>query len=66
MGEIVSKFVGIAVIIILLTVILALPTMLLWNWLMPVIFGLKTITFGQAVGLVYLCGFLFKSSSSSK
>ena len=26
----------------------------LWNWLMPVIFGLKTITFLQALGLVVL------------
>jgi hypothetical protein len=29
-------------------------TMLLWNWLMPAIFGLRTITFLQAVGLVVL------------
>ncbi|MDR1552329.1 MAG: hypothetical protein LBS69_02545 [Prevotellaceae bacterium] len=27
-------------------------TMLLWNWLMPSIFGLKTITFWQALGLL--------------
>ena len=26
----------------------------LWNWLMPAIFGLKTITFLQALGLVVL------------
>ena len=29
-------------------------TMQLWNWLMPVIFGLHAITFLQAVGLVLL------------
>jgi hypothetical protein len=29
-------------------------TMQLWNWLMPMIFGLRAITFLQAVGLVLL------------
>jgi hypothetical protein len=29
-------------------------TMQLWNWLMPAIFGLPTITFLQAVGVVVL------------
>lgn len=32
---------------------------LLWNWLMPSIFGLKTITFWQAFGLVVLAKLLF-------
>ena len=45
--------------------LLGLPLMLLWNWLMPVIFGLKTITFWQAVGLNFFTAILFKSSSSS-
>ena len=30
----------------------------LWNWLMPVIFGLPMLTFWQAVGLVVLCRLL--------
>ena len=34
--------------------------MLLWNWLMPDIFGLKTITYWQAWGLVLLAHILFK------
>lgn len=46
-------------------VLLALPTMLLWNWVMPTVFGLATITFFQALGLNLLCGFLFRSRSSS-
>ena len=29
-------------------------TMELWNWLMPAIFAIRTITFGQAIGLVVL------------
>jgi hypothetical protein len=34
--------------------------MLLWNWLMPAIFGLKTLTFWQAGGLLVLTSILFK------
>ena len=33
--------------------------MLLWNWLAPELFGLRVITFWQAVGLVALCRILF-------
>lgn len=33
--------------------------MLLWNWLMPAIFGLTTICFWQALGLLALCRILF-------
>jgi len=32
---------------------------------MPTLFGLKEITFGQALALNGLCSLLFKSSSSS-
>lgn len=35
--------------------------MLLWNWLIPIIFGLKTITFIQAGGLLILSKILFGS-----
>ena len=33
-------------------------TMLLWNWLMPAIFGITTICFWQALGLLLLCRIL--------
>lgn len=33
--------------------------MLLWNWLMPELFNLGTITFVQATGLLLLCKILF-------
>ena len=35
--------------------------MLLWNWLLPDIFGLKKISYWQAWGLVLLCHLLFKT-----
>jgi membrane protein required for beta-lactamase induction len=54
--------IGLAIAISLLC---SIPVWLLWNWLMPVIFGLPTIGFWQALGLCALCSLLFKSSSSS-
>ncbi|KAA9325335.1 hypothetical protein F0P96_20255 [Hymenobacter busanensis] len=33
--------------------------MSLWNWLMPTLFGLKVISFVQALGLLVLCKILF-------
>ena len=33
--------------------------MYLWNWLAPELFGLRTITFWQALGLLVLCRILF-------
>jgi len=32
---------------------------LLWNWLAPALFGLREITFWQALGLLALCRILF-------
>lgn len=32
--------------------------MLLWNWLMPAIFGIKCISFMQSAGLMILCRLL--------
>jgi len=32
---------------------------LLWNWLMPPLFGWREITFWQALGLLALCRILF-------
>lgn len=50
---VVGLFFGIAV-------LCTIPTYLLWNWLMPNIFGLKSITLLQALGLNMLCRILFK------
>lgn len=43
----------------LVSVILSIPVMLLWNWLVPTIFGLTSITLAQAWGISFLCGLLF-------
>jgi hypothetical protein len=65
--EILVKILGVIGLVVVVAVLMALPTMWLWNWLMPVIFGLIKIGFWQALGLNLLAGILFqKSSSSSK
>jgi hypothetical protein len=33
--------------------------MLLWNWLLPPLFGWREVTFWQALGLLALCRILF-------
>ena len=61
--SIVGLFIGV---LVLAAVLSALPVMLLWNALIPVIFGLTKITFWQALGLEILCGLLFRRVQTSK
>ena len=46
-------------IVVVAVAVFGFVTMHLWNWLMPAIFGLKAITFGEALGLVILSKILF-------
>src|SRR6266481_5157031 len=41
------------------TAIGGVVVMLLWNWLAPGLFGLRLVTFWQAIGLLALCRILF-------
>ena len=52
-------------IVAIVSVLAAVPMYWLWNWLMPVLFSLTTITFWQAWGLVFLTSILFKRTNSS-
>jgi hypothetical protein len=61
--ESIATLLGLIAIII---VLLGYPVMLLWNWLMPEIFGLSEITFWQAIGLNILCTILFRPSINIK
>jgi len=54
---------GAIVVIFLLGLLMAWPVMLLWDWIMPILFGLGIITFWQSWGLLVLTGLLFRSSS---
>lgn len=64
-GKIFLMAVGAIVVMVVVSVILAIPTMLLWNWLMPDIFGLPKVGLLQALGLNILSSILLKSGSSS-
>ena len=50
---IISAIIGIAI-------LFSVPTWLLWNWLMPDIFGLREITLLEAFGLILLSNILFR------
>ena len=52
--------------LMLVVMLLGLPLQLLWNWLMPNIFGLKYITFWEAVGINTISSILFKSNINIK
>jgi hypothetical protein len=45
---------------------LGVVVMLLWNWVVPALFGLPRISFWQAVGLFVLCHLLFKAHVSGR
>ncbi|HEX4758482.1 MAG TPA: hypothetical protein VH308_10880 [Terracidiphilus sp.] len=53
------KMVGIGLIAITAFIVMGFVLMGLWNWLMPMLFGLKTIGYWQAVGLFILSKILF-------
>lgn len=61
-----ERILFILTIFIFIALIVAFPLMWLWNWLMPVIFGLPEITILQSLGLFVLSGLLFKGGDLSK
>jgi hypothetical protein len=65
MGKILIAVLLMFAMIFIMALILALPTVLLWNWLMPDLFGLRIINIWEALGINILSGILFKSSSST-
>jgi hypothetical protein len=65
MLDIIFKILQFLLILFFVALILGIPVMLLWNSLMPELFGLKEITFFQAIGLNLLSGFLLRSSNYS-
>ena len=59
----VGLLVGTLSLIILMSALLALPVMWLWNYVVPHQFGLKEIDFLHAWALNVLCNFIVKSNS---
>lgn len=64
--KIIGAIVTVLAIIFIFAILMGYPVMWLWNWLIPVIFGLTKINIWQAIGLNLLCGLLIRSSSINK
>lgn len=47
------------VVVVIAVTVLSLVTLHLWNWLMPALFGLRRISWTQALGLLLLSKVLF-------
>ena len=62
----ITVILGAIALLFFVAALMSLPVMLLWDWLMPTIFGLPEITWLQAWGLLFLCGLLFKSHITHK
>jgi len=65
LGEKIALGIGIGILAVGLAFLFGWVVMLLWNWLMPEIFGLKRLSYWQAWGLFALCSILFKGTGSS-
>jgi hypothetical protein len=62
----IEAFLIIVGLLLLSSILLAFPTMWLWNWLMPDIFGVMKIDLYQAMGINFLTNILFKSNVTIK
>jgi hypothetical protein len=66
MKEIIHSILLIIGLLILAGLLFGVPVMILWNLLMPDIFGLPVIGFWQAFGLNLLSSILFKTTVKTK
>lgn len=65
-GQYISAFFIAILLVGLVSVVMAFPTMWLWNWIMPAICGFGKLSVWKALGLNFLCGILFKNVSNSQ
>lgn len=56
--ELLAKVALACVALVAVSFLIAIPLFWLWNWLMPAIFGLSTITWPQAWGLLLMLSML--------
>ena len=64
MEKILTGFIVVIGILLSMSLLLGLPLMILWNWLMPTLFNLPVIGFWQAVGLNIISGILFGKTTN--
>jgi len=65
-SSIVEGILTIIGLIMLVAMLFGLPLQILWNLLMPELFGLPYISFWQACGLNLIAGILFRSNVTIK
>lgn len=53
-------YIMVCVFAFVIDLIIALPTMYLWNWLVPDMLGLPEVTWIKMWGIAVLCDILFK------
>lgn len=59
-----STIVSAILVMVLISFLLSYPVMLLWNGcLVPAVSTLSQVTWLQALGIMIVCGFLFKSTT---
>ena len=63
MNQMINGVLTVIGLLILAVLLFGGPLMVLWDWLMPTLFGLPEITFWQACGLQLLAILLFKPTS---
>jgi len=65
-GTVIGALVLGVILVVAFGLLLSLPVMLLWNYcLVGAVAGVAEIGWLQAWGILILCGFLFKSSTST-
>ncbi|MFM7016637.1 MAG: hypothetical protein ACKOX3_09945 [Bacteroidota bacterium] len=61
-----KRYLSSFLIILIYYFVAGLIVMILWNWLLPEIFGLKSINYWEACGLILLTNFLFNRTFTRK
>ena len=65
-GEIIGIFIGTSLIVILIGFLFAWFAVMLWNIVMPDVFGLPEITYKQMFALYMLCNLLLRTNVTIK
>ncbi len=63
--KIIGTVVGVVVIVFGIALVVAWPTEIAWNYVMPYLFGFKTISIRQAFALNFLATALIQSATAS-
>lgn len=62
--DLIVQYVRLLILTFIISIFAAIPTVILWNWLITDIFKLPGITLYQAIGINFLSSILFNSGVS--